>query len=186
MKKLAMILCFALLGIGVAKAQHVVKKGDVMINTQLTQVGYNRLVFGSDAVAAADRSKNSRFGISGGGGYAVLNDLMVTASVAIQALDMDGDKASLLNIGAGVRKYFAQKFFAGANVGVLNLVQDDNKVNFIDGTVSIGMAMEMFPKFFLEPSLSFSTKLLGGEVKNMGETMTYNQLSVNLGFAYHF
>ncbi len=189
MKRYLILALLVLFGIGTVEAQ-VIKKKEMMVNIQMTNVGFNHFALGEDDMPAANFTKINRFGVGAGGGYAVLDDFLVTGQAAIQSFSMDGTSAFLLNIGAGVRKYFADKFFGGATIGLANTSMgetgDKTSTNIIDGTIYAGMALEIFPKLYLEPSFAFGGKLLGGEQQDATAKLKYRQISINLGFAYHF
>lgn len=183
MKKIISLLMVSLLCIGALQAQ-LVPKGSKMLSTQLTNLGFNSISF---KIGDSDESvKMNRIGLSLLGGYAVLDNVVILGSFALQSLKFDEDKFSAVTLGGTARKYFDNGFFAGAGLNLLNGKVMEESTTMIDGILHAGFSHEIFPKLTIEPMVTFSSKLAGGKIEGYDHKLKYTQFSVNIGFSYFF
>ncbi len=187
MKKLLSLLVVSILVIGTLHAQSVTK-GTKMFSPQLTNIGFNSVSY---SIEGEDESaKISRLGLSAAAGYAIMDNLMIVGTVAFQSFKFEESKLSAITLGASARKYFDNGFFAGAGVNLINgkigSDGDHFSTTMIDGLLNAGYSFEIFPKLAIEPIITFSTKIAGGEIKDFDAKLKYTQLSLSIGFSYYF
>ena len=183
MKKIISLLMVSLLCIGTLQAQ-LVPKGSKILSTQLTNLGFNSVSY---KIGDSDESiKMNRIGLSLLGGYAILDNVVILGSFALQSLKLDENKLSAVTLGGTARKYFDNGFFAGAGLNLLNGKIVEESTTLIDGLLHAGFSHEIFPKLTIEPMVTFSTKLAGGNLEGYDHKLKYTQISINIGFSYYF
>lgn len=175
------------------------KKGSVMFNPQLLNLSFQNISLGQSDFD--DKSKFSQFGLSVQAGYAIIDNLFIVGQLAGQSLKFEESSINFITLGAGAR-YYLDNLFAGAGVvmmsGKLKTDMEDEEYDVSSsGTsttlfglqVEVGYSIFLLPSIALEPSISYNTKIAGGDLKSGGETgsnVEYNKFGVNLGVSVYF
>lgn len=187
MKKISLILLAGLLSFGMANAQsEPITKGTYVLNPQVLNLGFQSI-----SVKDADDAI-TQFGLGFGGGYAIMDNLIINGQLSYQHLNlkpMDA-KFTLMAIGAGARYYFPGNFFGG--VGLMftdvNIKSDgDAGSNFLELRADVGYSYYLTPTMALEPFISYGSKISGGKIDGAdGADFSYTRLSFNLGVSIFF
>lgn len=185
-----------------------IKKGEVMMNPSLNNVGLNVLSFKS----GSHKQNVFRMGLQNAVGYAVIDNLVVSGGVGFQAFALDGLSGGGFDLAGGVRYYFYDKLFGYTNLGFawgkmkergdglsLDFEDDDDEEDWGDdedfslGTMGkfhsldlqIGLGYDFFigKRFAFEPSISYN---IGLTTKVADNKVNMGLFSINLGFVYVF
>lgn len=189
MKKISLLLLGVLLSFGMANAQsEPIAKGTYVLSPQVLNLGFQSI-----SVKDADDAI-TQFGLGFGGGYAIMDNLVINGQLTFQHLNLKpmGVKLTLMSIGAGARYYFPGNFFGGVGL-MFNDVSvkgegdegTDNGSNFIDLRADVGYSYRITPSVALEPFLSYGSKIVGGDLDGGGD-FSYSRLSLNLGVSIYF
>ncbi|MGE4567601.1 MAG: outer membrane beta-barrel protein [Bacteroidales bacterium] len=188
MKKISLLLLGVLLSFGMANAQsEPIAKGTYVLNPQVLNLGFQSI-----SVKDADDGI-TQFGLGFGGGYAVMDNLLINGQLSFQHLNlkpMDA-KFTLLAIGAGARYYFPGNFFGGVGLMMTDVkVKSDGDdvdtgTNFVELRADLGYAYYLTPNMALEPFISYGSKIAGGDIDDMGD-FSYSRFSLNLGVSIFF
>ncbi len=180
-----------------------------MLNPSLTNLGLNVATVKTESMDKGDNAM--RFGLQMGGGYAVIDNLVVTANLGFQTVALN-EKSSegkysggMFDFMPGVRYYAFQGLYAFTNFGMAfgslkNKYMDldwetDEEIKVVDKyslqslQLQLGVGYDFFvtKSFAIEPSISYAVGLYT-RVKGDGLNKKINMglFSVNLGFVYVF
>ena len=175
------------------------KKGSVMFNPQLLNLSYQNISLGESDFD--EKYKLSQVGLSVQAGYAIIDNLFIVGQIAGQSLKFEESTVNFFTLGAGAR-YYLDNLFVGAGVlmnsGKVESDWDDDDFDASGGTsttlfglqAEVGYSIFLLPTIALEPSISYNTKIAGGDVKSGGtkteSNVEYNQFGVNLGVSIYF
>ena len=180
MKKLLLIVA-ALLCVSAASAQ-TIKKGTIVLSPSMTNVGVNTFSYGPKEATSSEKA--TRFGFQATGGYALINDLVLTATAGYNSLKAgDGDSSlSVFDIAAGARYYFVPNLFAGASVMYVGgSLGGDTKISSVNLDVQAGYDIFVSNNIAFEPSISYDF----GLSSKLGDMpCKFGGLNINLGVLF--
>jgi hypothetical protein len=211
MKKLCTLFAVSLmlLACGNLQAQtkqptEFAKKGTILFNPQLLNLGYSSLSF---KVSGSENTDLNQFGLAVSGGYAIQDNLFILGQVGAQSFKFGEMNFSFFSLGGGVRYYLPNNFYAGAGlllnsgkikgVGDMDFedvesdtdfedVESDLSTTMIEFRLEAGYSYFLLPSVALEPSISYGTKILGGKIEDYDDKLKYSRFGINLGVSIFF
>lgn len=174
------------------------KKGTILFNPQLLNLGYSSMSF---KMSGSESTDLTQFGLAVSGGYAIQDNLFIIGQVGAQSFKFGEMNFSFFSLGGGARYYLTNNFFGGAGLLINNgkikgtgdvsfedvdSTSEDLSTTMVDFRLEAGYSYFLLPSVALEPSISYGTKIVGGKIENYDDKLKYSRFGINLGVSVFF